>query len=85
MESTAELVSHHPTQLEIESRMDAAATVERALSKLSQKKREVLVLFELEGLSGDEIAVALGCPVPTVFTRLHHARKELERWMVRHE
>ena len=72
-------------QYDLGARLDAAAAVERALKKLSRKKREVLVLFELEGLSGEEIAVALGCPLQTVFTRLHSARKELERMMVRHE
>jgi RNA polymerase sigma-70 factor (ECF subfamily) len=83
LDSAKDVASDHPTPLELEARIDAATTVERALSKLSRKKREVLVLFELEGLSGEEVATALGCPVPTVFTRLHHARSELERRMVR--
>lgn len=52
--------------------------VHAALGKLSAKKREVLVLFELEGLSGQEIAQALDCPLKTVWTRLHHGRRELE-------
>jgi len=43
---------------------------------MAPKKREVFALFELEGLSGDEIAERLGCPVNTVWTRLHHARAE---------
>ena len=38
---------------------------------------EVLVLFEIEGYSGDEIARLLEIPVATVWTRLHHARKAL--------
>jgi RNA polymerase sigma-70 factor (ECF subfamily) len=45
---------------------------------MGAKKREALVLFELEGLSGQEIALALGVPLKTVWTRLHHARRELE-------
>lgn len=65
-----------------DARLDAARRIERALGKLGRKKREVLVLFELQGLSGDEIAAALGVPESTVFTRLHHARKDLERLMV---
>ena len=34
-------------------------------------------MHELEDLSGNEIAEALEIPVATVWTRLHHARKEL--------
>jgi RNA polymerase sigma-70 factor (ECF subfamily) len=34
------------------------------------------VLFEIEGYSGEEIAAFEGVPVNTVWTRLHHARRE---------
>ena len=70
-------------QFDLEARATAAA-VHRALARLSSKKHEVLVLFELQGLSGPEIAAALGCPLKTVWTRLHHARKDFEEQMVRH-
>jgi RNA polymerase sigma factor (sigma-70 family) len=49
----------------------------RALDALSAKKREAFVLVTLEGMSGEEAAVALGVPVNTIWTRLHHARREL--------
>jgi len=51
--------------------------VEQALLGLSDAKRLVLIMSELEGLKGEEIARALGIPVATVWTRLHHARREL--------
>ncbi len=51
--------------------------IERAFARLSPKKREVLVLITLEGLSGEDVARLLGIPVNTVWTRLHHARREL--------
>lgn len=54
----------------------AERRTERVLARMSPKKREVLALHALEGLSGDEIAERLGCPVNTVWTRLHHARRE---------
>lgn len=54
----------------------ASRAVERILERMPAKKREVFALFELEGLSGEEIAERLGCPVNTVWTRLHHARKD---------
>lgn len=49
----------------------------RALDALSTKKREVFALVVLEGMPGEEAARALGIPVATVWTRLHHARREL--------
>ncbi|MBI5532116.1 MAG: RNA polymerase sigma factor [Deltaproteobacteria bacterium] len=58
-----------------------AARMQRALTRLSQRKREVFLLVAVEGLSGDEAAAALGIPVGTVWTRLHHARRELMQRM----
>jgi len=37
----------------------------------------VLLLAEVEGFSCPEIAEMLDIPVGTVWTRLHHARREL--------
>ena len=61
------------------TRREAKAKVHRALDGLSGKRRDALVLFELEGLSGPEISEALGIPLKTVWTRLHHARKDFEQ------
>lgn len=59
---------------------DAAGdAVWRVLEAMSPKKREVLVLFELEELPAREIAERVGCPEATVFTRLHHARREFKK------
>lgn len=52
---------------------------QRAISRLSSKKREVFALVVLEGVSGEEVARTLGIPLNTVWTRLHHARRELRR------
>jgi RNA polymerase sigma-70 factor (ECF subfamily) len=51
---------------------------ERALGRLSPKKRAVFTLIELEGLSTEQVAAALEIPAATVRTRLHHARAELQ-------
>lgn len=56
---------------------DAQRRVERALESLSQAHREVFVLFELQGLRGEEIAEACGVPLKTVWTRLFYARKQV--------
>ncbi|MBL8952954.1 MAG: RNA polymerase sigma factor [Myxococcaceae bacterium] len=60
------------------TRIEARAKVHKALDALSGKRREALVLFELEGLTGPEISEALDIPIKTVWTRLHHARKDFE-------
>lgn len=56
---------------------DAQRRVQAALESLSDAQREVFVLFELQGLSGEEVAEACGIPVKTVWTRLFHARKSV--------
>lgn len=58
---------------------EAARQVGDVLARLTSKKREVFALYELEGLSGEEIAERVGCSVATVWTRLHYARKDFER------
>ncbi len=56
----------------------ARRRVEGALAKLKPAERLVLVLYELEGLSGDEVAKIAECPVATVWRRLHYARKAFQ-------
>ena len=59
------------------SQQQELRTFEAALAELSPKKRAVFTLIELEGLTTDEVALALEIPAATVRTRLHHARREL--------
>lgn len=49
------------------------------LLRMSDKRRATFVLFEIEGYSGEEIAEIQDIPLGTVWTRLHHARKEFWR------
>jgi RNA polymerase sigma-70 factor, ECF subfamily len=53
--------------------------VRGALLALPEVYRVPLVLLYVEALSYRELAEALGCPVGTVMSRLHRARKILER------
>jgi RNA polymerase sigma-70 factor (ECF subfamily) len=50
--------------------------LELLLSKMSEKRRVAFVLFEIDGYGGDEIADILDIPINTVWTRLHHARRD---------
>jgi RNA polymerase sigma-70 factor (ECF subfamily) len=52
----------------------ARQRVEAALQALKPHERSAFVLYEMEGLSGEEIAAIEGCPVATVWRRLHYAR-----------
>ncbi|HMC94428.1 MAG TPA: RNA polymerase sigma factor [Polyangia bacterium] len=56
-----------------------ARTVYRALDSLDDKHRSLFVLFELEGLSGEEIARLTGVKLATVWVRLHRARQRFVR------
>jgi RNA polymerase sigma-70 factor, ECF subfamily len=60
-----------------------AALVEllAALDRLDEDARTLIVLRELDGLSYDDIAVAMGLPLPTIKTRLFRARQSLRRAM----
>lgn len=58
---------------------ERARAIHRLLDRLPARRREVLVLYEMEGRSAAEIAGILGIPEATVYTRLHHARKALRR------
>ncbi|MBN1424307.1 sigma-70 family RNA polymerase sigma factor [Candidatus Fermentibacteria bacterium] len=49
----------------------------RAMTSLSPDHREIILLRHFQDLSYDEIAQSLGCPIGTVMSRLHHARKAL--------
>jgi RNA polymerase sigma-70 factor (ECF subfamily) len=53
----------------------------RLLGRLSDKKRAVFVLHELEGLAPARIGEIVGAPVLTVRTRLFYARRELLAWL----
>jgi RNA polymerase sigma-70 factor (ECF subfamily) len=53
--------------------------IERAVADLPDGFRSVFVLREIEGLSVEETADALGIPEATVKTRLHRARVRLQQ------
>lgn len=56
----------------------ARRKVEAALGALSPGERLVFVLYEMEGLKGEQIAEIAGCPVATVWRRLHYARQTFQ-------
>jgi RNA polymerase sigma-70 factor (ECF subfamily) len=59
-------------------RREMSACVQRFLDALPDDYRSVMMLIELEGLSGPEASDLLGVPLTTVKMRLHRARGMLQ-------
>lgn len=58
---------------------EIAATVQRALDDLPDDLRTAIVLRELEGMSYEEIATAMECPIGTVRSRIFRAREAIDK------
>ncbi len=58
---------------------DLIETISKMIDEMNPKKSEVLKLYYFENLSYSEISERLGIPVGTVMSRLHHAKRELEK------
>jgi RNA polymerase sigma-70 factor (ECF subfamily) len=56
--------------------------IEAALALLPEDQRMVVVLADIEELSYKEIASVLGCPIGTVMSRLHRARRALRQHLL---
>ena len=57
---------------------ESVAQLQRALAKLPEDQRAILVLREFDGLEYETIAEVLEIPVGTVRSRLHRARGQLK-------
>jgi RNA polymerase sigma factor (sigma-70 family) len=79
---SGEQAGSDPESLMIQT--DRASLVDRAISHLPARSRELLRLRELEGLSYRELAQAVGVPMGTVMSGLSRARQAL-RDAVEHE
>jgi RNA polymerase sigma-70 factor (ECF subfamily) len=63
---------------------ETRAVVQRAIDALPEDYRAVLVLRDVEGLSNEEAAEAVGETVACVKSRLHRARMALREQLTRH-
>ena len=61
------------------ARKDLRAAVERAMALLPEEQRTAIVLKEYHGLTFQEIADLVGCPLSTVKTRLYQGLTVLRR------
>ncbi|WP_459827202.1 RNA polymerase sigma factor RpoE [Hydrogenophilus islandicus] len=58
---------------------EIARTVEAAMAELPEELRTAIQLRELDGLSYEEIAETMGCPIGTVRSRIFRAREAIAR------
>lgn len=72
-----------PSQHEQAEQQQLLALIEQALSKLSPDKREVFALYELEGMTMNEVAAALSVPENTALYRFYGARDEVRSFLER--
>jgi RNA polymerase sigma-70 factor (ECF subfamily) len=58
---------------------ELATTIQAAIDELPEELRTAIVLRELDGLSYEEIAAAMDCPIGTVRSRIFRARDAIDR------
>jgi RNA polymerase sigma-70 factor (ECF subfamily) len=64
-------------------RRERSVRLYRALDQVSEAYRTTLILYELEELSGEEVARLTGVPLGTVWVRLHRGRERLVKILAR--
>ena len=60
-------------------RRELLEKIENALESLSPVHRQAILLREIEGLSYQEMADVMEVSIGTVMSRLHHARKNMQK------
>lgn len=83
VEIEGSLSSTQPTPVDALEQRQSADSVYRILDRMPEKYRTVLILFELEEMSGEEIAALTGVNPATVWVHLHRARARFLREMKR--
>ena len=70
---------HSPQPPELLEQKQAQQQLQRVLQQLSERDRQVLVLMELEGRSGKEVAELMQAKLDTVWVWRHRARANFAR------
>lgn len=73
-----------PSAEDVATTHTAAPWIADALERLSTRHVHVVQLIDIDGVSYDEAAAALGIPVGTVMSRLHRARRRMRAHLTHH-
>jgi RNA polymerase sigma-70 factor (ECF subfamily) len=65
--------------MDVLRRHEIAARIQAALDALAPYHRSVILMREVEGMSYEEMAQAMGVSKGTIMSRLFHARQKLQR------
>jgi RNA polymerase sigma-70 factor (ECF subfamily) len=76
-EDLTQIATSEPDALALLERREANAALYELLDGIGEKYRTVIILFELEGLRGEEIAALTRTSLGNVWIRLHRARQKL--------
>ncbi|MFT3698846.1 MAG: sigma-70 family RNA polymerase sigma factor [Kofleriaceae bacterium] len=71
-----------PSPAEALAQFELVRTMHDAIAALPVTSREILILRDLQGYSGEATCEALGIPLAAMKSRLHRARSELRRELV---
>ena len=78
-ETAGNLAAPGPDPLKAAEQTQTAASVYRVLARLGEGDRRILILFELEEMSADEVGQLLGIKPGNARLRLHRARARFAR------
>lgn len=81
--ATAAVPALQASPLELTEQNARLELLSTLLASLTEAKREVFILAELEEMTVPEIASALDIPLNTAYSRLRHARQEFEAALAR--
>ncbi len=72
-------LKEHDTPERMAMQDEIARTIKQAMDDLPDELRTAITLRELDGLSYDEIAEAMDCPIGTVRSRIFRAREAIDK------
>tara|TARA_B110000503_G_scaffold129120_1_gene201005 strand:+ start:1396 stop:2004 length:609 start_codon:yes stop_codon:yes gene_type:complete len=70
------LTDSHTPEAEMVSR-EIAASVNQTIESLPEELRQAIVMREIDGMSYEDIALAMSCPIGTVRSRIFRAREAI--------
>lgn len=71
-------LKEHDTPEQLAMQSEVASTIKAALDGLPDELRTAITLREFEGMSYEEIAQAMDCPIGTVRSRIFRAREAID-------